>query len=253
MHDSVIAIIGGLLVGATLALTGGGGSMVAVPVLTVGMRLSMSAAAPVSLTIVGLSAIAGWWEAARNRELDWKALARFLLAALPMLLIARKVAPLIPDSYLSGGFGLLALSIALFPPQTKPTGEPLSAPRFMLLAALTGAMAGLFGAGGGFLITPALAYGAGLGLCTAIPNALVVITAFGMAGLLSTLFASSAPKDIAALDGPLLVMISVAVFMGWLGARLRNQVAPERIKLAFRLVVGTGGLVMLARALGVGR
>ena len=45
MHDDLIAVIGGLLVGATLAVTGGGGSMVAMPVLTAGMRLSMAAAA----------------------------------------------------------------------------------------------------------------------------------------------------------------------------------------------------------------
>src|ERR1051326_6941135 len=91
MHDMVVAIVGGLLVGLVLALTGGGGSMVAVPVLTVGLRLSMTAAAPLSLIMVGRSAIAGWWDAARRGEIQWDKVGRFLLAAVPAQLLARFV------------------------------------------------------------------------------------------------------------------------------------------------------------------
>jgi uncharacterized protein len=249
MHDAAIALIGGLLVGTTLAVTGGGGSMVAIPVLTVGLGLPMAAAAPISLLIVGLSAVGGWWEASRKGELVWKAIHRFLLAAIPLLIATRLLASRLPDAWMAGGFGLLALWIALFPPQTKPSMEPMPAPRFYLLGAITGAMAGLFGAGGGFLITPALAFGAGLGLCAAIPHSLVVITAFGLVGMLTTL----GQFTVFGMSGPPRLMLAVAIVTGLLGARWRSRLAPERVRLAFRFVVGIAALVMLARAAGLGR
>lgn len=244
MQDNIIGILGGLLVGITLAVTGGGGSMVAVPVLTVGLRLPIAAAAPVSLIIVGIAAIAGWWEAARKGELHWKAVGRFLLAALPMLILSRRGASYLPDALLSGGFGLLALWVAVYPPQTKTDHAPISSLRFGLIAGATGAMAGLFGAGGGFLITPALALGARLELGAAIPNALVVITVFGITGILSSLEQMS----LSGMGGPPLLMLSVAVVTGWAGARWRSRLAPETVRTAFRLVVGMAALVMLARA-----
>jgi uncharacterized protein len=244
MHDVGIALIGGLLVGMTLAVTGGGGSMVAIPVLTVGLGLPMATAAPISLIIVGLSAVAGWWEAARKGELFWNAIGRFLLAAIPLLIVARLLASRLPDAWTAGGFGMLALWIALRPPQTTTNMEPIAAPRFYAMAAATGALAGLLGAGGGFLITSALAFGAGLGLCAAIPNSLVIITAFGLVGMLSTL----GRFTMSGMSSAPLLMLVVAVMTGLLGARWRSRLAPERVKLAFRLVVGTAALIMLAKA-----
>lgn len=249
MHDMVIALIGGLLVGTTLAVTGGGGSMVAIPVLTIGLGLSLAEATPLSLIIVGLSAVAGWWEAARKGELVWNAIGRFLLAAVPLLIATRLLASRLPEAITAGGFGLLALWIALRPPQVKPSMEPIAAPRFYVAAAVTGAMAGLFGVGGGFLITPALAFGAGLGLCAAIPNSLVVITAFGLVGMLTSL----GHFTMSGMTGPLLLMLAIAIMTSLFGARWRSRLPPETVKLAFRLVVGAVALVMLARAAGVGR
>ncbi|MCS6775964.1 MAG: sulfite exporter TauE/SafE family protein [Chloroherpetonaceae bacterium] len=245
MYDMMMGLLGGLLIGVTLALTGGGGSMVAMPALTVGLHLSLAQAAPVSLMIVGLSAIAGWWEAARKGQLAWSAIARFALVAMPALILARRVATHLPDAGLSAGFGLLALWIAARPPESRPGGPPITTARFFVIAAVTGMMAGLFGAGGGFLITPALALGAGMDLRTAIPNALVVITAFGIFGIL----ASAGQWSHTTWSAPVLLMLTVAVLTGWIGGRWRTRLAPGIIRTLFQLVVGAAGCIMLARAL----
>jgi len=188
----ILSVLSGALVGLVLGLVGGGGSILAVPLLLyiVGMP-SAHAALGTSAIAVALSALANLFGAAARGMVKWPCAVVFTLAGMIGSLVGAQAALAVPGARLIPLFGGLMLVIGtLLLLRKNAEGDPevrlsLNTARSMLpsilgLGLVTGGLAGFFGIGGGFLIVPALMLATGMPITHAIGTSLVSITAFGL-------------------------------------------------------------------------
>jgi hypothetical protein len=173
-------------IGFGMGLLGGGGSIVAVPALTVLLHLPQKDAVATSLVIVGCAAAAG-------------ALGSFVRGVLPLTVAITVGLSATVGAFAGGVAGarlpdqaqLLMLSAVMFGaaaamwrPQPQPPSTPARRPaRLIALGLAVGALTGLVGVGGGFLIVPALVLVAGLPLPKAAAASLFVIALSALSAL----------------------------------------------------------------------
>lgn len=206
---SGIAIIYGALVGFSLALTGGGGSIFAVPLLIYGLSTTPREAIGVSLASVGAIALVGAVKKIRSREIDLSRGIPFAIAGMLAAPIGASLGGSLPDQILMLGFAILMVTVgtrmwlettktlesppdshlqpspeAMLPPKTaQEQGEKRTLLLLILAGLGTGVLSGLFGVGGGFVIVPALVLFAGMEIGAAIATSLLVITLVSFSGL----------------------------------------------------------------------
>jgi hypothetical protein len=212
MVELVAAAVCGIVVGITLGLTGGGGSVFAMPLLIYGLRLPAGDAVPVALAAVALMALTGALFVARQRLPVWPAALMFafggVLGAPAGLMLARRMA----EVWIVLGFSALALTVGATMwwrslvrsadavvvrarPAVNDAGGAcrlsesgelrFTAPCAGILAVAglgTGFLSGLFGVGGGFLIVPVLVSVTRMGIHRAVATSLVALSAIGLAG-----------------------------------------------------------------------
>jgi len=176
------ALIGAMFVGLTLGLLGSGGSILTVPILRYLLHHDHKAAIAESLAIVGVISASGFLQALRGRRTTLGATLTFgipgMIGASVGALLARRI---------PGHVQFIALAVVMLgatfmmarrKPPTPPSTQPAT-PSPLLIASLglaVGAMTGLVGIGGGFLIVPALVLGAAMPMRLAIGASLGVIT-----------------------------------------------------------------------------
>ena len=239
------------LMGVSLGLLGGGGSTLTVPILVYVLGIEAKAAIAMSLPIVGTTSLVGaasHWRAGRVRLPT--ALWFGLIAMVGSFLSARLLAPRV-----TGGFQLallavvmLAAAISMFRSAQRAGNE--TEPRPMKLSLLVpvalgvGAMTGLVGIGGGFLIVPALVLLGGVPMKQAVGTSLVVIamnTFSGYAG-----YAGHTSIDWAFVAG----FTAVAIVGILSGARMVRHVSQGRLKQAFAVFLLCVGGFILVETLG---
>ena len=193
----VAAYLTAVLIGISLGMIGGGGSILTVPVLVYLMMVDPVLSTTYSLFIVGFTSFVGGTKAFMNRLVDFRSVVFFGIPSILTVFIARLfILPAIPDLIFITGdllihkgsllmiiFALLMLlaSISMMRSRTKVTET--TPPRlvqhnaFSLLipGSLTGLVTGLLGAGGGFLVIPALVLFIKLPMKTAIGTSLLII------------------------------------------------------------------------------
>jgi uncharacterized membrane protein YfcA len=192
LEDSLAALAGSL-VGFVLGLVGGGGSIIAVPLLLylVGVP-SAHMAIGTSAVAVSLSALSNLFNQARQGLVKWPCAIVFSLGGVAGTFAGSTIALHLPGSRLIVLFGgLMILVGALMLARKNAEGDPdirltLKTAKTMLPWLLSsslavGALAGFFGIGGGFLIVPALMFATGMPIRNAIATSLVAITTFGAA------------------------------------------------------------------------
>lgn len=190
MHE-VWAVASGSLIGLILGLVGGGGSIIAVPLLlyVVGVP-SVHQAIGTSAVAVALSALGNLLLAARRGLVKWPCALAFSAAGMLGSAGGAQLALLIPGARILALFGGLMMVIGTVMLLRKDAeGDPdvrltiKTAPRmlpWLLIIGLgAGLLAGFFGIGGGFLIVPGLILATGMPISYAIGTSLVAITAFG--------------------------------------------------------------------------
>ena len=175
---SIAGYIASFFIGLTLGLLGGGGSILTVPVLVYLFSIEPVLATSYSLFIVGATSLTGVITKVRQRQVDWWAAFIFGLPSLLLVFITRKfILPEIPHTLFKIGelevtrpkFLLLLFAALMILAATRmvsekdphareedETASPPNRPMLILLGAVVGLLAGLVGAGGGFLIIPAL-------------------------------------------------------------------------------------------------
>jgi uncharacterized membrane protein YfcA len=237
-----------LLVGVTLGLLGGGGSILTLPMLVYVLHLAPKPAIAASLVVVGTTALTGMIAHARAGRVAVRAGAVFGLAGMAGAYAGGRIGVLVPGQALLAGFGVVMLVTALAMLRGRRAPEPrtkqaLSIPKAVAIGALVGAVAGLVGAGGGFLIVPALVLAGGLSMPEAIGTSLLVIAMQSFAGLLGYV-------GHVTLDVPLVTVVTVASVIGsLLGARLARRVSPAALRQAFAWLVLAMALFMLGKQL----
>ena len=203
------AVISGCLVGLSMGLTGGGGAILAVPLLVYWLGEDPQVAVVISLATVAGTAIIGTAERARLKQVEFPTGLLFAAAGMLTAPLGSWLGEHLPPQLLLVSFALLMLLIAArmwwqadqaIPPPAEACGpedgpscsrDPegklrLTSRCAMLLATIgltVGLLSGLFGVGGGFLIVPALVTFASMGLSRAVGTSLLVMSLVGLAGV----------------------------------------------------------------------
>lgn len=190
MQD-LLSIISGSLVGFVLGLVGGGGSIIAVPLLlyVVGIG-SPHLAIGTSAIAVSLSAAANLVNHARNGMVKWPCAVSFSAAGIAGAWAGSTLAMKVPGQNLLALFGILMLVVGTVMLMKKDAeGNPdirltfstvrELLPLLLLIGFAVGMLSGFFGIGGGFLIVPGLMLATGMPIAYAIGTSLVAITVFG--------------------------------------------------------------------------
>ncbi len=252
MLDTSLLYDGALggLVGLALGLLGGGGSVLAVPLLALGVGLDDKSALTASLLVVAASALSGGIPRILTKSIDYRAAAIFAAAgASSSYLFSLASRPLPADiqvsllavtMVISGSLMLRKLRQGAATAAATEVAKP-SLPRTIAAATGAGALTGVTSIGGGFIIVPALIVGAGVHVDVAVGTSLLVITVNALAS-----FLGRANRE-AAYDMRVLAFGIGAVVISLLGARVASGLRSStktRIMGTILVVVGIG---MIAR------
>lgn len=231
------------LIGVALGLLGGGGSILMLPMLLYVLGLEPRAAIAGSLFVVGVTSLVGVAAHARAGRVRFPIGFLFGTAGMVGAFAGGRLAHWVPPVALLLGFA--AMMIVTGAAMLRGRAEA-SAPRprssfgkALGLGAGVGLISGLVGAGGGFLVVPALALFGGLAMPEAVGTSLLVIALQSLAGVAGHL-------THVALDWPLVATISSAAVAGSLaGVRLGRRARPEWLRHAFGwLVLAMGASVL---------
>lgn len=237
-----------VLVGVSLGLLGGGGSILTVPLLAYVAGMDAKEAIATSLLVVGMTSAVGAISHARAGRVQWRTGLVFGTAGMAGAYGGGLLGAYIPGTVLLIGFAviMIATAVAMLRGRKDVTAgheSPKSLPVVKIIAEglVVGLVTGLVGAGGGFLVVPALALLGGLPMPIAVGTSLVVIAMksfAGFAGYLSSVhinWAMAAAVTAAALVG------------GLVGARLTEYVNPDALRKAFGWFVLAMSSVILAQ------
>lgn len=251
----VAALALGLVIGVVVGTVGGGGAVLAVPVLVYAVGLDVHAATTSSLAVVAAGAAAGAIGQARRGTVCWTSAAWFAAAAAAGSLVGA-----LANRAVGGAALLLAFSAVMLlaaratwqragRPSAATGGCPKARARVLVPAGLLiGALTGLVGVGGGFAVVPALAIGLSFGMREAMATSMVIVAIVALCGLGAHLLTGGE------LDVPVAVAMGGAAIVGALaGPRLTDGIPARRLGRAFSLLVVAVALgVAGATAAGVG-
>ena len=234
-----------LLIGLVLGMLGGGGAILALPMLVYVAGVDARAAIAMSLFVVGATSALGAGLHARAGRVRWKAGLWFAAAAMPGAFLGGRMAHLVPAAVLLLGFSGIMLVTAGSMLRGRREVEGAPPPelplRLLSLGALTGVISGLVGAGGGFLIVPALTLFGGLAMRDAVGTSLFVIALQAFAGFAGHIGHVS-------LDWALTTGITVAALAGLAaGVTVSNRVPAPVLRKAFAWLVLAMSVFMLGR------
>ena len=233
------------LIGVSLGLLGGGGSILAVPVLVYVARLDVHAAIGASLAVVGATALVGGIVHARQGRADLRAAAVFGGAGMLGAPLGAQATHLVAARallLLFAGLMLVVGSLMLRGRATLPHERARPHPTLVPAVGFgVGLLTGFLGVGGGFLIVPALTLLAGLPIHRAIGSSLLVIAANSAAGVVGHLRQGEMPLGLTAA-------LTVAAIAGALaGVRAGASVEPARLRRAFAVFVLLVGVFLLVK------
>jgi len=248
----VLAVLCGSAVGFSLALIGGGGSILATPLLlyVVGVR-DPHVAIGTSALAVSANAFANLLPHARAGHVRWRAAFVFAPAGVLGAWLGSTVGKALDGHRLLALFALLMLLVAFLMLRGRRGNTadryplPHAMPRLAGVGLGAGALSGFFGIGGGFLIVPGLMFASGMEIINAIGTSLFSVGAFALTTAGN--YAASGLVDwrIAA------EFIAGGVLGGWLGALGAHRLARTRgaLNLIFVGVIVVVALYMLYRSL----
>jgi uncharacterized membrane protein YfcA len=238
-----------LLIGVSLGVLGGGGSILTVPILVYVAGMDPKEAIAASLFVVGVTSAAGAISHARGGRVRWRTGLLFGAAGLVGAFLGGMLGGHLPGELLLIAFALMmvATSIAMIrgrkavDPSKKHAELPIF--RVLLDGLVVGVVTGLVGAGGGFLVVPALALLGGLPMAVAVGTSLLVIAMKSLGGLAGYLSAVS-------LDWGLVIAVTVAAVLGSIvGGRLAGRIPEEALRKGFGwFVLVMGGFVLTQQA-----
>ncbi len=253
--QSVLGLASGMLVGFSLGLVGGGGSILAVPLMVYVVGV------PDAHVAIGTSALAVAANAAMNLSnharggtVRWSCALTFAAAGVAGAFLGSIAGKMIDGQKLLALFALLMLAIAALMLKTRArVGLPdarmnwTNMPAVVALGLWTGTLAGFFGIGGGFLIVPALMLATGMPIMNAISSSLVAVTAFGLTTAASYAYSGLISWQLAGL------FIAGGLAGGLIGTRSARLLAERRgaLNIVFAAVIIAVALYMLARNLSL--
>lgn len=264
-----LSLLFGSLVGVSLALTGGGGALFAVPMLVYGMGIPVREAVSVSLVSVGVTALAGFLGKWRKGEAEVRTGLLFAVAGMLGAPLGSWIAGRMPESLLMMMFAALMLLIAgtMWRKGTKsalsshvcvpveaserkslddmhdgptcqrdPQGQLVLSSRcvrlLLLVGVVAGVLSGMFGIGGGFLIVPALMLFSGMSMTQAVGTSLLVISLVSASAITSQLWSGlRIPGDVTGF------FVIGGVSGLWMGQKIAHRLSSSVLLRAFSVVI----------------
>ncbi|APC91144.1 MULTISPECIES: sulfite exporter TauE/SafE family protein [Francisella] len=189
-------IVFGFICGIALGLTGGGGSILAVPLLTYGVGLDFHSAVTISLLVVGFTAIFGLVVNYKQHDIHYIAAAVMFVTGVVFAPIGNYISQGLSDKLLMLSFSILMILIGVWSlikaKLMSNSGKSVCksiGPRcivaLLISGGVVGTLTGFFGVGGGFLIVPALVFITAMPLKRAINTSLLVIFVVSISGFIS--------------------------------------------------------------------
>jgi uncharacterized membrane protein YfcA len=228
--QDALGLFSGSFVGFSLGLVGGGGSILAVPLMIylVGVP-SVHIAIGTSALAVAVNAGANLVSHARMGTVKWRCASVFAVAGVAGAFGGSSLSKIVDGPRLLALFAMLMLIVAAVMFARRSSKGDADAqlnrenlPKLLLSGFMTGALSGFFGIGGGFLIVPGLMFATGMPIINAIGSSLVAVTAFGITAALN--YAASG-----LVDWRLAVMfIGGGVVGGLVGGRIAHSVGGKR-------------------------
>lgn len=257
----IFAYVSAVIAGVVLGLLGGGGSILTVPILVYLLGIPAYQATGYSLFIVGLSSFIGAIGYMKKGEIDVKTAVLFSIPSFIGVLFSRKlVLPLLPETLFSVSsfsvtrdavimllFAVLMIAAAVSMIRKGKKGHEqgkLSNIYLIIRFFLVGVFLGLVGAGGGFLIIPALIFFAKLDMKTAVGTSLIIIAANSLIGFAGDLTTSLE------IDWGLLLLFSLLSVAGIIiGGRISGYIDGKKLKPVFGWFVLTMAVFILVQEL----
>jgi len=259
-----LGYIGAVLMGLSLGLIGGGGSILTVPILVYLFSVDAVLATAYSLFIVGLTSLIGSFSHARMGNIHWRTAIVFGIPSILAVYATRAwLVPAIPDPIITtasfsmskpvGILILFALIMVAAAYSMIRKGKPAAAvegevrfnyPLILAEGIVVGGITGIVGAGGGFLIIPALVLLAKLPMKQAVGTSLIIIAAKSLIGFTGDL------KGDTLIDWSFLLLFSAVAIGGiLLGSFLSKRIPNEKLKPAFGWFVLVMGMYIIGREL----
>ena len=260
----IIGYIASILIGISLGLIGGGGSILTVPVLVYLFHVDPVQATAYSLFIVGASSLVGAWPKYKQGFVNLKTAIIFGIPSIAAVFATRKfIVPAIPNEL--GEFAGIAITKSLLMmmlfavlmvaasfsmirsrsnKETVTEGEQkFNYPLILIEGALVGLLTGLVGAGGGFLIIPALVMLSKLPMKQAVGTSLLIIAAKSLIGFTGDLGNRT-------MDWTLLLTVTALAIAGiFIGDKLSKRIDGNKLKTGFGWFVLVMGLYIIAQQL----
>jgi uncharacterized protein len=246
VSQALLALPFGLAIGLSLGLVGGGGSIVAVPVLVYILGEGVKEATTTSLLVVGVTALAGGLDHARGGRVRWRIALAFAAAGSVGALVGTALNRAADSDLILFLFALLLLAAAY----AMARGWGVAAREVAASAAGlalrvgtagvgVGVLTGFFGVGGGFVIVPALALLLALPMDAAVGTSLIVIALTSVAALVAHLASG-------AIDWSVATALSASAIAGALaGSRIGERLSNERLRQGFAALIAIVAILLL--------
>jgi len=259
----IAGYIAALLIGISLGLIGGGGSILTIPVLVYLFHIQPTLATGYSLFIVGCSSLAGAYKNYRRGNINFKAAFYFGIASIITVVLIRKfLLPVIPEHlFMIGTFYvskslvtmllfavvMIIASLHMIRKQgisnSHDQGQPIRLTKALVRGVEVGILTGLLGAGGGFIIIPVLIFSFHLSMKAAIGTSLLIIAMNSLFGFAGDLFHQR-------FDWSILVPLTIIAITGtFIGRKLGEKVPGEKLKEGFGWFVLVMGIYIIIHEL----
>ena len=258
----ILGCIFAIFVGITLGLIGSGGSILTVPILVYIMGVDAALSTTYSLFAIGITSFIGAIRGIRRKEADLPKVLSFGIPSLNFVFITRSyILPLVPEVIHIGGyafaqnvllmilFSFVMITSSLSMIRSAKNGLEVPAENtktpievIILQGTLVGLVTGLVGAGGGFLIIPALVNFYRLPMRRAVSTSLIIITINSFFGLMGDL------EKFEVFDWPLLLIYTGGTVLGIsIGFYLSDKISNKSLKIAFGYMILLVGVYILIK------
>ena len=255
----ILGYLASVFIGIILGLIGAGGSIMTVPIVVYLFKINPERATSYSLFIVGITSLVGVIRYYKEGLIELKTAFSFAIPSILTLILIRKfIMPMVPKELFSIGnfmvskdhfimliFAVLMIlsSISMIKSENQNT-KPVRASntKLIILGLMVGVITGVLGAGGGFMIIPALVFFGGLEMKTAVGTSLLIIS-------INTLFGFTG--DIIngiTVDIKLLTIITIfAIFGMFIGSQLAKKIPGQKLRPVFGWFVLIMGIYIIIK------
>jgi len=255
----LLGYLASILIGVSLGLTGSGGAVLTLPLLVYIFHVPPVSAVTYSLFVVGASSLTGVIPKYRQGLVDVRTAFVFGAPSITAVILTRKfIVPAIPEILFSHNrftitkdillmflFGALMILAAIYMLRKgrlpAPAASTYPLPVLLIQGAITGIVTGLMGAGGGFLIIPALMLFSNMSVHRAAGTSLLIITANSLIG-----FAAAIPGH--AINWSFLGILSLMAIIGiFIGNYLGRLITGTKLKTGFGVFILSMGIYVIIR------